>query len=56
MKMADVTQVPKAVDLNELYRQKGELTTQMQIAQGRLQQVDFQIQQALGGQIGQLAK
>lgn len=47
--MTNITEVPvdKQSDLTELFRLKGELVTQLEIAQGKLQQVNFQIQQVL---------
>lgn len=38
---------PVAIDINELYRQKGELVTQMTIGQQRLQEIDQQIAKLL---------
>lgn len=35
------------VDVNELYRQKGELVTQLEIAQQRLQNINAQISQLI---------
>lgn len=41
---------PNAVSLDDLFRQKGELQTQLEIATGKLQIINQQIAQILGPQ------
>ena len=38
-------------EIAKLYAEKGELITQLELAQGKLQQVNFRLQQLLGIQV-----
>ena len=35
-------------EINQLYAEKGELVTQLEVAQGRLQQINLRLSQLLG--------
>lgn len=52
--MVETTQVPQqqpqVVTIEELFRQKGELVTQLEIAQSKLQMINAQIQQIFNQQ------
>lgn len=45
--MADNVNVPSN-ELANLYTEKGELVTQLEVAQGRLQQINIRLSQLLG--------
>lgn len=42
--MTNPNPAPQTVTIDDLFRQKGEIVTQLEIAQGRLQMVNQQIQ------------
>lgn len=42
------TQVPQNNELVSLYAEKGEIVTQLEVAQGRLQQINIRLTQLLG--------
>lgn len=52
--MPDPTNVPAAqpqiITIDELYRRKGEIVTQLELAQGQLQLINQQLQQILSTQ------
>ena len=47
----DPQPVQPALNLDEIYRQKGEVTTQLEICQAKLQMINAQLQQAYNQQI-----
>lgn len=42
------TRIPVPNELGQLYAEKGELVTQLEVAQGKLQQINLRIAQILG--------
>lgn len=53
MEATAIPQNVQAVDMDSLFRLKGELTTQIEIANGRLQQVNLQLQNIINAQMVQ---
>lgn len=52
-----MSNVPVPNELSQLYAEKGEIVTQLEVAQGKLQQINIRLSQILGiGQPTQIQK